>query len=138
MQRMSEIANTMSGFVTTAARHMGVDARTRRRVARRWTATPTFSWGAILGTGMLGALVGGGLAMLFAPHSGPEARQRLRETASDMWDRTVDGTTDLRARTSGALARGRDAVAQRRIMWSTAFQAGREALQRERTRLGAA
>ncbi len=137
MQSMSEIVSRMTVLLARAADRMGVDSRPHRGATRLWIRAPEPSWVTMLGTGVLGAAVGAGLAMLLAPQSGPETRTRLRETASGMWDRTRESTADLRTRAGDALTRGRDAVAQRRTMWSAAFQAGREALERERTRLGA-
>ncbi len=138
LRRMNNIVGTIAVLIGTAADQVGIDTRARRRAAQFLTRAPELSWATILGTGMLGAAVGAGLAMLFAPQSGPETRTRLRETASDMWDRALESTADLRTRAGDALARGQKAVADRQTIWSAAFAAGREALDRERTRLGAA
>jgi gas vesicle protein len=116
----------------------GVDRWIQRRRAQAKTAGPVYSQVAILGTGVLGAAVGAGLAMLFAPQSGPKTRERLREMANGMRDRTVNTATNLRARAEDVMERGREVMAEKRTMVSTALQAGREALQRERDRLGAA
>ena len=70
---------------------------------------------------ILGAVSGAALALLYAPASGRETRERLAERAEE-----------ARARAAEAAAKGRDALAQGRETLTTAIERGREAYQQAR------
>jgi gas vesicle protein len=70
---------------------------------------------------ILGAVSGAAVALLYAPASGRETRERLAEKADD-----------ARARAADAAARGRDALNQGRETLNTAIERGREAYQQAR------
>ncbi len=84
---------------------------------------------------ILGGALGASVAMLLAPESGRRTRERLRDLAADMRDRTLDLSEDLRDRAEETVERGREAYSEKRTMLSAAVQAGKEAMQRERDRL---
>lgn len=86
---------------------------------------------------ILGGALGVSLAMLFAPESGRRTRERLRDFAADMRDKTVDLSEDLRDKAEDAVERGREAYEEKKTILSAAVQAGKEAIQRERDRLSA-
>ena len=70
---------------------------------------------------ILGAVGGAALALLYAPASGRETRERLAEKAEE-----------ARARAAEAAAKGRDVLTQGRETLSTAIERGREAYQQAR------
>ena len=70
---------------------------------------------------ILGAVSGAALALLYAPASGRETRERLAERAEE-----------ARAKAAEAAAKGRDALAQGRETLTTAIERGREAYQQAR------
>ncbi len=84
---------------------------------------------------ILGGVLGGCLALLFAPESGRRTRERLRDLAADVRDRTIDLSEDIRDKAEEALERGKDILEEKKSMVSAAVQAGKEAMQRERERL---
>jgi gas vesicle protein len=84
---------------------------------------------------ILGGVLGGCLAMLFAPESGRRTRERLRDLAADVRDRTVDLSEDLRDKAEEALERGKELIEEKKTIVTAAVQAGKEAMQRERDRL---
>lgn len=84
---------------------------------------------------ILGGALGASLAMLFAPESGRRTRERLRDLAADVRDKTIDLTEELRDKTEDALERSRETIEEKKSILSAAIQAGKEALQRERERL---
>jgi gas vesicle protein len=86
---------------------------------------------------ILGGVLGASLAMLFAPESGRRTRERLRDLAGDMRDKTIDFSEDLRDKAEDALERSREAYEEKKSILSAAVQAGKEAIQRERDRLSA-
>ena len=70
---------------------------------------------------ILGAVSGAALALLYAPASGRETRERLAERAEE-----------ARARAAEAAAKGRDVLNQGRETLTTAIERGREAYQQAR------
>jgi gas vesicle protein len=84
---------------------------------------------------VVGGTLGATLAMLFAPESGRRTRERLRDLAADVRDRTLDLSDDLRDKAGDAIERGREVLDEKKSILSAAVQAGREAIQRERNRL---
>ncbi len=94
-----------------------------------------FSAAAVALAFILGGAMGASLAMLFAPESGRRTRERLRDLAADMRDRTLDLSEDLRDKAEDAIERGREALDEKKSILSAAVQAGKEAMQRERDRL---
>lgn len=84
---------------------------------------------------ILGGVLGASLAMLFAPESGRRTRERLRDLAADVRDKTIDFTEELRDKTEDALERSRETIEEKKSILTAAIQAGKEALQRERERL---
>jgi gas vesicle protein len=70
---------------------------------------------------ILGAVGGVAVALLYAPASGRETRERLAERAEE-----------ARARAAEAAAKGRDVLNQGRETLTTAIERGREAYQQAR------
>ena len=77
--------------------------------------------GNILLAFILGAVGGAAVALLYAPASGRETRERLAERADE-----------ARARAADAAARGREVFNQGRETLNTAIERGREAYQQAR------
>jgi len=77
--------------------------------------------GNILLAFILGAVTGAAVALLYAPASGRETRERLSEKAEE-----------ARARAAEAAAKGRDVLTQGRDTLNTAIERGREAYQQAR------
>ena len=84
---------------------------------------------------ILGGALGASLALLFAPESGRRTRERLRDLAADMRDKTIDVSGELRDKAEDAIERGREVFEEKKTILSAAVQAGKEAMQRERDRL---
>jgi len=69
----------------------------------------------------IGALVGAGVALLYAPHSGKETRDllakkahELKEKAGDIIDKTKEKITEKKAEISAAVAAGKEAIREQR------------------------
>jgi gas vesicle protein len=76
---------------------------------------------------LLGLGVGVGLGMLFAPKSGPETRDYIKNKASEGTDYLKQRTEDLRQNASQWVDRGREAVGRQREHLADAMEAGRQA-----------
>ncbi len=83
-----------------------------------------------------GALAGAVAALLLAPQSGEESRQQLRSYAR----RAEEGIRDIGEKAGKEFERvvqaGRDIYEENKTVLSEAFDAGRDAMKRERDRLG--
>jgi gas vesicle protein len=86
---------------------------------------------------ILGGALGVSLAMLFAPEPGRRTRERLRDLAADVRDKTIDVSDELRDKAEDVLERSREVFEEKKATLSAAVQAGKEASQRERERLSA-
>lgn len=78
---------------------------------------------------LAGGLIGAGIALLTAPVSGREAREKISDLAGDLKEKATGWTGDVRAKVGGLLERESSAVKE-------AYEAGREAMTRERAKLG--
>jgi gas vesicle protein len=65
------------------------------------------------GTFLRGALIGAGLAMLFAPRSGRETREMLTERSVELRDKATDIARDTRVRAEEALVDARNRLDER-------------------------
>ncbi len=83
---------------------------------------------------LLGGALGASLALLFAPEGGPQNRARLRGLATDLKDRTADIAEDLRDRVEDVLGEGKEIFDEKKTILSAAYQAGREAMEKERSK----
>ena len=77
--------------------------------------------GNILLAFILGAVSGAAMALLYAPATGRQTRERIVERAEE-----------ARVKAAEAAAKGRDALAQGRETLTTAIERGREAYQQAR------
>ena len=81
---------------------------------------------------LLGGALGASLALLFAPEGGPQTRTRLRGLATDLKDRTADLAEDLRDRVEDVIGQGKEVFDEKKTVLSAAYQAGKEAMEKER------
>jgi gas vesicle protein len=83
---------------------------------------------------LLGGIVGAGLALLLAPHSGPETRRRITELSGDFRKRADEAFDQAKETVESAFERGRDTLQDKRAAVTSAIEAGREAFQREKAK----
>jgi len=99
-----------------------------------------------VGDFLLGALIGAGVALLFAPRSGRETRadisrraraaqDRVRDVATGMTDQVVDTFETARSRIEEQIESARTAIVTKKEQVTRAMEAGREAAQQARTDL---
>jgi gas vesicle protein len=84
--------------------------------------------GGVLLSFLAGGLVGAGLALLYAPVSGRETRDRIGGLAEDLKKKTDSWTGDMKQKVEGFIDEERSVI-------KAAYDAGREAMSREKTRL---
>jgi gas vesicle protein len=99
-----------------------------------------------VGDFLLGALVGAGVALLFAPRSGRETRadisrraraaqDRVRDVAEGVSEQVVDKFEGARSRIEEQIETARSAIVAKKEQVSRAMEAGREAAHQARTDL---
>jgi gas vesicle protein len=78
----------------------------------------------------IGALIG----ILFAPKSGEETREYLRQKAEEGRDFAQRKARELRERADEFIDRGKEVVQRQKEQISAAVEAGKEAYQREKSK----
>jgi gas vesicle protein len=91
--------------------------------------------GSGFGSFLLGALVGAGLALLFAPRTGEETQEELREQARKIRDAAEERVRDAQRQLEERIDDARDGVSARYDEVRDAVSAGREAARDARTEL---
>src|SRR5947209_317424 len=76
---------------------------------------------------LLGLGVGVGIGMLFAPKSGQETRDLLKNKAGESGDYLKQRSTDLKQTASDWVDKGKDALGRQKENLSEAMEAGRQA-----------
>ena len=88
--------------------------------------------GAKVGYFLAGMGIGAMLALLFAPRSGEETRQYLRDRAGEGLDAAKRQVRELRERAEEYGERGKDYVERQRESVSAALEAGKQAYREEK------
>ncbi|MBI4844041.1 MAG: YtxH domain-containing protein [Nitrospirae bacterium] len=91
-----------------------------------------YSAGSVILAFVLGGIVGAGVALLTAPQSGKETREKLREFADETRKNVSDYTGNLKEKISSAVETSKEYVSDKKSLISTAIEAGKEAYHKER------
>lgn len=94
-----------------------------------------YSTGSVFMSFLLGGLVGAGFALLLAPQSGRETRQKIRELTDDVKEKAVGYAGDVKEKITGGIDKGKELYEEKKSMISTAIEAGKEAYEHEKERL---
>jgi len=95
------------------------------------------AWGNVVAGAVIGLVVGGALALLFAPKPGTELRGDLNEAVDDLRDRAERLIDDLQGSTQDIVARTRTTLDHTRENLVRSVEAGREAYAQKREELSA-
>ena len=90
------------------------------------------STGTVLLSFLAGAAVGAGLALLYAPKSGRELREQISDLAEDAVDKIKEYTKEAQEKVKSSLEEGKDIIKEKKSILSTALEAGKEAMAREK------
>ncbi|MEW5948399.1 MAG: YtxH domain-containing protein [Thermodesulfobacteriota bacterium] len=96
-----------------------------------------YSAGAVVLSFFIGSLVGAGLAVLLAPASGRETREKIKGWADTGKDRIAGLGGELKEKAAHVFEHGKEYYEQKKQILSSAIEAGREAMEKEKSRLSA-
>jgi gas vesicle protein len=83
---------------------------------------------------VMGAAIGGGLALLAAPSSGKETRDKIREMADEAGDRIKKMSDDAQTRIRETIQEGKETLQEKKDLIKSAVEAGKEAMEAERSK----
>lgn len=84
-----------------------------------------------------GAVVGGGLALLTAPRSGAETRQKVREFTDGMGEKAKETVDETEEKMRALMQEGKERLKEQGDLLKSAYEAGRDAMLAEREKHGA-
>ena len=94
-----------------------------------------YSSGSMLLSFLLGGIVGAGLALLLAPQSGEETRNKIRDLADDVKDKTTGYVDKTKGKITSYVDDGKEYYEQKKSLVKSAIDAGKEAYEKEKERL---
>ena len=94
------------------------------------------STGSIILAFFIGGLVGAGVALLIAPQSGKETRQKIKELADDAKEKATQYAEEVKSKVTSAVGKGKELVEEKKSLITTAVEAGKGAYVKEKEKLG--
>jgi len=91
--------------------------------------------GSILLSFLLGGLVGAGFALLLAPQSGRETRQKIKDLTDDVKEKAMGYAGEVKDKVTTGIDKGKDLYEEKKSIITTAIEAGKEAYTKEKERL---
>ncbi len=85
---------------------------------------------------LAGAALGAGLALLYAPKSGREMRDQIGDLTDDAVDKIKEYAKEAQDKIKATLEDGKETIMEKKSILSSAIEAGREAIQKEKEKLG--
>lgn len=89
----------------------------------------------VLASFATGAALGAGLALLYAPKSGRELRGEIADLSKDLAEKVKDFSKDAQEQIKHIINEGRESISEQKAIFSSAIEAGKEAMQKEKQRL---
>ncbi len=94
--------------------------------------------GTMLLSFLAGAAVGVGAALLLAPKTGEEMRGRIKDMADDAVDKIKQYANEAQDKIRASYEDGKDIVLEKKNIITSAIEAGKEAMAREKDKQNAA
>jgi len=83
---------------------------------------------------VMGAAIGGGLALLTAPRSGQETRDKVRQMGDDVREKIKAIADEAEVRIKEVIEEGRETITEKKDIVKSAIEAGKEAMEAERAK----
>ncbi len=90
------------------------------------------SVGTIFLSFLAGAAVGAGLALLYAPKTGKELREKIGELTDDAVGKIKNYASEAQEKIKSTIEDGKEVIKEKKSILSSAFEAGKEAMEREK------
>ncbi|HTP64769.1 MAG TPA: YtxH domain-containing protein [Geobacteraceae bacterium] len=90
------------------------------------------SAGTIFLSFLAGAAVGAGLALLYAPKTGKELREKIGELTDDAVGKIKNYASEAQEKIKTTIEDGKEVIREKKSILSSAFEAGKEAMEREK------
>lgn len=81
---------------------------------------------------LAGAAVGAGLALLVAPKTGKELREKIADLTDDAVSKIKDYASEAQNKISATLEEGKEIYKEKKSIITSAIEAGKEAMDREK------
>lgn len=81
---------------------------------------------------IIGGIVGAGLALLMAPQSGRETRQKIKGLTDKAKEKATDYIGRVKEKVTTTAQHGKEFVEEKKSLLATAIEAGKEAYQKEK------
>ena len=79
--------------------------------------------------------MGAGFALLLAPQSGRETRQKIKDLTDDVKEKAMGYVGEVKEKVTTGVDKGRDLYEEKKSIITTAIEAGKEAYTKEKERL---
>lgn len=91
----------------------------------------SYSGNTVLISVVVGALAGAAVVLLLAPKARRESTERIRKLSQDLKERASDTIETAKGKVASTVARGRDFLDEKRAVFTSAVEAGKEAYARK-------
>jgi len=91
-----------------------------------------YSSGSVLLSFLLGGVVGAGLALLFAPQSGRETRQKIKDLTDDVREKSAEYVNQAKEKATSLVDEGKGYYDEKKSILKSAVEAGKEAYEKEK------
>lgn len=88
--------------------------------------------GAIFLAFMAGAAIGTGLALLYAPKTGKELREKISGVTDEAVEKIKTYVTEAQDKIKTSLDEGKEMIREKKSLLSSALEAGKEAMDQEK------
>jgi gas vesicle protein len=118
-------------FSETAERETDRDRAKLKIAYERGGVMAEKSSGDVFMAFLLGGLVGAALGILYAPSSGKETRQKIKEKGDDLTDKFNTMSEDVKNRARHMVAEGKEKIESSKERLEEAFEAGKKAFEKK-------
>ncbi|MGQ9509425.1 MAG: YtxH domain-containing protein [Thermodesulfobacteriota bacterium] len=80
----------------------------------------------------MGGLIGAGIALLLAPRSGKETREKIKEFAEEVKGKVGKAYGEAKEKLGSIIEKGKDLLEEKKTILTTAIEAGKEAYLKEK------
>ncbi|MEK6691385.1 MAG: YtxH domain-containing protein [Nitrospirota bacterium] len=94
-----------------------------------------FSAGTVFMAFIFGGAIGAGLALLLAPQSGKETMEKLKGLTEDVTEKASRYADQIKEKVNSAIEEGKGLMGEKKSIITTAIEAGKEAMEKEKERL---